>query len=126
MNSQSATISPPLSSTRGAIRSDSRSPPDVRTKLVLNSRTDPSGVNRRKNPNAAVANCEDISGSLSPRENEVLHWLAHGKSGPEIAIILGISPCTVRIHIQSAKRKLNAVNIPHFIYLACALGILRS
>jgi len=62
---------------------------------------------------------------LSSRESEVLHWLAYGKSGPEIAIILGISTCTVRIHIQSVKRKLDAVNIPHAVYLALTRGILR-
>jgi len=55
----------------------------------------------------------------------VLHWLSLGKSGPEIAIILGISTCTVRIHIQSVKRKLTAVNIPHAVYIAFAVGILR-
>ena len=63
--------------------------------------------------------------SLSSREREVLHWLALGKSGPEIAIILGISTCTVRIHIQGVKRKLNAVNIPHAVYIAFVVGILR-
>jgi DNA-binding CsgD family transcriptional regulator len=62
---------------------------------------------------------------LSSRESEVLHWLAYGKSGPEIAIILGISTCTVRIHIQSVKRKLDAANIPHAVYLALTRGILR-
>ena len=65
------------------------------------------------------------TGRLSSRESEVLHWLAFGKSGPEIAIILGISTCTVRIHIQSVKRKLDAVNIPHAVYLALTRGILR-
>jgi DNA-binding transcriptional LysR family regulator len=42
-----------------------------------------------------------------------------------IGIILEISTCTVRIHIQCVKRKLNAVNIPHAVYLAFVLGILR-
>jgi DNA-binding CsgD family transcriptional regulator len=128
MSSQSATISLPLLSARAVIGSDSRSPPDVRTRLVSNGDADLSDIDRRQNPGPDVQNCEEASvrNRLSPRENEVLHWLAHGKSGFEIGIILGISPCTVRIHIQSAKRKMNAVNIPHFIYLACALGILKS
>lgn len=64
--------------------------------------------------------------SLSRREGEVLSWLAHGKSGPEIAIILGISTCTVRLHIQSTKRKLNASNIPHAVSRGFLLGILRN
>src|SRR5262249_41730197 len=74
---------------------------------------------RARRETASSANC------LSSREREVLHWLSLGKSGPEIAIILGISTCTVRIHIQSVKRKLSAVNIPHAVYIAFAVGILR-
>lgn len=63
---------------------------------------------------------------LSPREIEVLTWLALGKSGPEIGIILGIGSCTVRLHTQSVKRKLNASNIPHAVFRGLALGILRN
>jgi DNA-binding CsgD family transcriptional regulator len=128
MNSHSATISLPLSPATAVITPGPRSPSDVGTELVSSGEAGLSDINRGKNPGLGVSNCEDASGRnrLSPRENEVLHWLALGKSGLEIGIILGISLCTVRIHIQSAKRKLNAVNIPHFIYLACALGILKS
>ena len=61
---------------------------------------------------------------LSSRETEILRWLACGKSAPEIATILGISPCTVRLHIQSVRRKLNVVNIPHAVCVAFALGVL--
>ena len=87
----------------------------------------------RKNGNLGTATplpadreCTSRSGfTLSSRESEVLQWLAHGKSGIEIAIILGISTCTVRIHIQSVKRKLNAATIPHAVYLAATTGLLR-
>ena len=68
---------------------------------------------------------KSAAGRLSPREREVLHWLARGKSGPEIAVILNISTSTVRIYIQGVKRKLNAMNIPHAVYLAFELGIMR-
>jgi DNA-binding CsgD family transcriptional regulator len=63
---------------------------------------------------------------LSAREGEVLYLLAMGKSGPEIAIILGISICTVRLHIQSIKKKLGASNIPHAVARGYALGVLGS
>lgn len=33
---------------------------------------------------------------LSRREAEVLFWVAQGKTNPEVAMILGISPRTVR------------------------------
>lgn len=43
---------------------------------------------------------------LSPREREVLNWVAAGKTDREIAIILSISPTTVLALVQSAQRKL--------------------
>lgn len=125
MKKQNTMISSPLPSATTAIRSDTASWRDVRIQLILNGRTETSAAKTRVNT-GKIAQIVPSKNDLSPREHEVLHWLAHGKSGPEISIILGISLCTVRIHIQSAKRKLNAVNIPHSIYLAFALGILRS
>lgn len=47
-------------------------------------------------------------GSLTDREAECLRWLSVGKSDSEISIILGISPRTVRFHIDNAKVKLGA------------------
>lgn len=43
---------------------------------------------------------------LSPRESECLGWVAQGKTDQETAKILGISPRTVRFHIDNAKKKL--------------------
>lgn len=40
-----------------------------------------------------------VSLGLTPREAEVLRWLAQGKSSPEIAAILGISARTVSKHL---------------------------
>src|SRR5690348_12736162 len=61
---------------------------------------------------------------LSCREREVLEWLSLGKSGPEIAMILEISLCTVRIHIRSIIRKMDASNIPHAVARGFKSGIL--
>jgi len=47
-------------------------------------------------------------GALTERETECLRWLSVGKSDSEISIILGISPRTVRFHIDNAKVKLGA------------------
>ena len=47
-------------------------------------------------------------GALTEREAECLRWLSVGKSDSEISIILGISPRTVRFHIDNAKVKLGA------------------
>jgi len=48
--------------------------------------------------------------SLTPREREVLHWLRLGKSNDEIAIILGISPHTVKNHLEHVFQKLEVNN----------------
>jgi DNA-binding CsgD family transcriptional regulator len=43
---------------------------------------------------------------LTAREAEVLHWMAEGKNNPEIGIILGSSPNTVRKHVEHILAKL--------------------
>lgn len=43
---------------------------------------------------------------LSDREAECLEWIALGKSNPEIATLLGLSPDTVKEHVQSLFHKL--------------------
>jgi DNA-binding CsgD family transcriptional regulator len=63
--------------------------------------------------------------SLTERQKEVLHLLAQGKRGDNIATQLGISVCTVRIHIRNAMQKLDAANIPHAVARAYVEGILR-
>ena len=44
--------------------------------------------------------------SLSVREAQCLRWVAIGRADVEIGQILGISPRTVRFHVDSAKTKL--------------------
>jgi DNA-binding CsgD family transcriptional regulator len=48
--------------------------------------------------------------ALTARENEVLHWLAHGKADRDIAAILAISPRTVHKHLQRIYEKLGVEN----------------
>src|SRR5215510_7320833 len=55
---------------------------------------------------------------LTPREREVLAWVAPGKSAWEIGEILDIAKRTVDEHVQSAVRKLGAVNRTHAVALA--------
>lgn len=43
---------------------------------------------------------------LTPRESEVLRWVAEGKSNPEIAKILGLSPRTIDKHVERTLAKL--------------------
>jgi DNA-binding CsgD family transcriptional regulator len=48
--------------------------------------------------------------SLTPREQEVLHWLVRGKTRKEISIILGLSEATVRTHLEHLYAKLGVHN----------------
>jgi DNA-binding CsgD family transcriptional regulator len=43
---------------------------------------------------------------LTPREAEVLHWVAQGKTNAEVATILALSPLTVRTHLEHVFEKL--------------------
>ena len=56
--------------------------------------------------------------SLTSREIEVLTWVAHGKSAWEIGEILDIAKRTVDEHVQTAVRKIGAVNRAHAVALA--------
>ena len=48
-----------------------------------------------------------LSGAvLTPRETEVLSWLAKGKTNRDIADILGMSPRTVNKHLEHIFEKL--------------------
>jgi DNA-binding CsgD family transcriptional regulator len=47
---------------------------------------------------------------LTPREREILFWLARGKSNAEIAKILEIKPATVGKHLEHIYPKLGVEN----------------
>lgn len=79
--------------------------------LVLEERTSPPG------PTALVAL------GLTPREAEVLYWLAQGKSNPDTATILGANVRTVHKHVEHIFQKLG-LETRHAATLA-ALEILR-
>jgi DNA-binding CsgD family transcriptional regulator len=68
-----------------------------------------------RNAELATARSKGFSRSLDsyglrPRESEVGGWLAQGKTNPEIAIILGISPRTVEKHMERILEKLGVEN----------------
>ena len=63
-------------------------------------------------------------GILTAREIEILKWLYHGKSNIEIGMILGISPLTVKNHVQKILRKLNVLNRTQAVGKALASRIL--
>lgn len=62
---------------------------------------------------------------ITPREKEILLWLAEGKTKFETAIILGITEDTVNTHTTNARAKLNAVNSIQLIAKALRGGIIQ-
>jgi transcriptional regulator EpsA len=65
------------------------------------------------------------SGLLTPREQQILQWIYHGKSNIEIGMILDISPLTVKNHVQKTLRKLNVLNRTQAVGKALALRIVN-
>ncbi len=48
--------------------------------------------------------------ALTPREVEVLHWVAAGKSNDEVARIVGVASATVKKHLEHIYEKLGVAN----------------
>lgn len=59
---------------------------------------------------------------LTRRERDCLILTGHGHSEKEVALVLEISPNTVRVHIENTKRKLGASNKCHALILALLAG----
>lgn len=73
----------------------------------------------------ASTNHEELnapSRSLTPREREIMQWVASGKSDDEIADLLSLRRPTVTWHVENAKRKLNALRRSHAIVQAIRAG----
>jgi DNA-binding CsgD family transcriptional regulator len=63
---------------------------------------------RRLRRNASVQRIQKNKRILTPREREVLGWVARGKSAAGVAEILNIAKRTVDEHVQTAIHKLGA------------------
>ncbi len=83
-----------LDSIEKAINGDSVLSPEMTSKLVTQL--------RRKEP----VNHE-LKEPLTPREREILRWLARGNSNKLIARNLEVTESTVKVHMQNILRKLN-------------------
>jgi PAS domain S-box-containing protein len=74
---------------------------------------------------AAVKQSAATTMHLSPREVEVLEFIAAGKTAEEIAIILALSPRTVEFHVFSAMAKTNTTNRVQAVVEAIRSGQIR-
>lgn len=85
---------------RGAADGEAVMSPQMTAKLMQSVRT------------AAVATAAPVVDKerLSPREREILGFLARGASNKEIARSLDLAESTVKIHVQSILKKLNLIS----------------
>jgi len=67
----------------------------------------------------------DPSAPLTPREREVLHWVAAGLQNKEIARKLGLSLATVRNHVHNVLEKLEVHSKLEAVSLAFRSGWVR-
>ena len=102
------------------MRQGSRRPPrvsviarDPRLRALLEDRVRAGGgivVERGSGPPDASVRALDDGVFLTARELEVITLLAEGLANKQIAAALGISPHTVKFHVESILRRLSAGN----------------
>jgi LuxR family quorum sensing-dependent transcriptional regulator len=65
---------------------------------------------------------EVVHTPLTPRERDIMQWVAVGKTDDEIADILSIGTTTVTSHVENAKQKLDAFRRTYAVVQAIRLG----
>ncbi|MBP6900097.1 MAG: hypothetical protein KBC73_08420 [Burkholderiaceae bacterium] len=64
--------------------------------------------------------------AITARERQILSWVRNGRSNQQIAEALGISPLTVKNHVQKILRKLGASNRAQAVAQALAQGLIAQ
>lgn len=62
---------------------------------------------------------------LTPREREILTWLAHGKTDREVAELIGLSESTIHHYVERILNKLQARNRTHAVARALQLKLIQ-
>lgn len=86
-----------LDSIHKAIEGDSVLSPEMTSKLITQLRHQDAVPDDQTEP-------------LTPREKEILQWLARGVSNKVIARNLNVTESTVKVHVQNILRKLNVTS----------------
>lgn len=76
-------------------------------------------MTRRDEPNQSA-----LAKGLSERENQVLDGLCRGLANKEIALELGLQEVTIKLHVKTLCRKLEAKNRTHAAMIAKDAGLL--
>jgi DNA-binding CsgD family transcriptional regulator len=78
----------------------------------------------RSRPSAERPAPSAVGSLLSEREREILRWISFGASNKVVAQKLGISPSTVRTHVENTFRKLECSTRAAATLKATQLGLL--
>jgi transcriptional regulator EpsA len=66
-----------------------------------------------------------VRAKITGREEEILSWIREGMSNHQIGTALGISPLTVKNHVQKILRKLGATNRAQAVARAMSMNMLE-
>lgn len=64
----------------------------------------------------------ELPAGLSPREREVLRWIAAGRRQADIAVTLGLSERTVENHLRRVRRRLGVATTAQAVRVAIRAG----
>jgi FixJ family two-component response regulator len=78
---------------------------------------------KRRDVEKTVSNLQALFETLSPREREVLAFVASGLMNKQIAAELGLAEITVKIYRGHIMRKMHAKSLAELIRMTEALGI---
>jgi DNA-binding NarL/FixJ family response regulator len=96
--------------------------PVIARKLLTRFKSDAA----RSSESKAIPAVDAPPGILSPRETEVLTYIAKGFSFNEIADLLGMSAHTVTTHVKRIYQKLAVHSRGEAVYEATQMGLLRQ
>lgn len=80
---------------------------------------------RRRRADDALSGLRRLYEALTPREKEVMHYVARGLLNKEIAGEMGLQEITVKIHRGNMKRKMNVRSVAELVRIAESLGLYR-
>ena len=81
--------------------------------------------NRNSNPGAQPINDNHVNHKLTPRQNDVLHELAKGKSNKDIGRELDLTESTVRAHVAAILKSFSASNRTQAVQYATQKGFIK-
>jgi DNA-binding NarL/FixJ family response regulator len=97
----------------------------LRNELLETIRAVHAGQKRVSSQVAAEIAAHSTDQALTPREVDVLRWVAKGKANKEIAAQLSLTEETVKTHIRNILGKLEANDRTHAVAIGIKRGIIE-